>query len=1198
MNLASAAASLGNVGSAAGRFLGAGLDGLDITNSLFSSLVAITGDAHQAQVAQDIFRQEVRIERSLRIREDIRDAHKLMIENVQTQLLMGNIVLGVCFAVLVEGRPSDPDRAPVIVQELWATFSVWAIAMTFVSIWFALRFQEIVSTMARKRLLEKHRICMPNDEVVGRMGGLSLAQQVARLHQEGLNRLTQFLTSTASYENPSEFAKSWLSAGIGAGDGDDIERPVARKLQAIINHALSPCQPEVAGRCGSCQQFLARCRCSELTVVDSNSAMQDIDPEASASAAASTRAVHSDSSVSALTAQTKSGGLTSFGSGASNAHSLREDDAGEDHVIMEQVIRDTGVWQQLAPELNLEVCFNKSSQPVETVRAGRGTQAWYDDSDKPGDSSEWSTDCPRERDFDKSKLMDAVIVDMPDFLVDEALVRCPWQLLHDSDNKGFATVHIRVEGAATLYVAAQWPERQSGAYRGFGPPQKWPEKQMPKLLKGAYKFKGKEKTMKFHRVEGFSIYVSKGKMELPIYRCALDNPDSSGWLDAKLQFRFSEAAVAPIIIARHGQITTSEEDWPVTEFIRELDEIQPLREHSMHYMSLGLLNLLLGAFFAHLGRVLTDRPWPACQKEVIVMLLALLPALLFSADSHRIMRMLFSVDITSRSYEKASNTIAAGSLPEAHIEHAGQKDEEIPEKLTESPGTLSNDAEKIDTVQSIDGHIEDQTKAARGLASSMSNGPAAGFLGGCVAMKSCNAVEADAVELQVVQDNGAPDCPGIKLSALDTDSQRTPPRRDGGFAVDLLERTSSPNSKSSRKSLNSDEDSEDDLDAEAEREKHRRVSSASIGSVETLEGSSTTSQGSRNAWCFSPLPIWCTRLVLFKIAVMVLQVSSILWLFAGFLWDPTLRGSDDDIGKTSDQHCWPSGSWLSQKVDWPSPFFSPTAAALSPDGALWVASDWLLYRVGSPGRESQRVRVPAAARGLFMSVSGNASRLAVAGQEAVHSIGLPGALANASQAKTRQSALRGMVAMADPAAVPIGRVLALPSALPGPITSAASAPLPATAAGAPSSLDVVAVASADAGEVFLLAAVDLAQLANGHASSGDLAVAVRVPLTREASASIQALHLCTDTTTGCGAGQPVLWAVIAERRESIVSLLAYGLETGEVLARLPWPRGHPQARPLALAGNTTHLIAVARCGAGASPPVVLSATYGSLLASD
>merc|ERR1740127_28858 len=88
---------------AVGAVLSRGLNILGTGNNLFSNGIAVTGDAHQVQLAQDIFRADVRIELSQMIREDIRDVHQLMCETVSTQVTMGSIVLGVCFMVLIEG---------------------------------------------------------------------------------------------------------------------------------------------------------------------------------------------------------------------------------------------------------------------------------------------------------------------------------------------------------------------------------------------------------------------------------------------------------------------------------------------------------------------------------------------------------------------------------------------------------------------------------------------------------------------------------------------------------------------------------------------------------------------------------------------------------------------------------------------------------------------------------------------------------------------------------------------------------------------------------------------------------------------------------------------------------------------------------------------------------------------------------------
>merc|ERR1719210_656534 len=88
-----------------GSMLQHGRKVVDFTNDILNNFVSIAGDAHQAKVAQDIFRQEIRYERSLQIRDDIRDVNKMMLESVQTDLFIGSILLGVCFSMFVEGYP-------------------------------------------------------------------------------------------------------------------------------------------------------------------------------------------------------------------------------------------------------------------------------------------------------------------------------------------------------------------------------------------------------------------------------------------------------------------------------------------------------------------------------------------------------------------------------------------------------------------------------------------------------------------------------------------------------------------------------------------------------------------------------------------------------------------------------------------------------------------------------------------------------------------------------------------------------------------------------------------------------------------------------------------------------------------------------------------------------------------------------------
>ena len=62
----------------------------------------------------------VRYERSIQIREDMRDVNKLMMESVQTHVIMGSIILGVCWNMCIEGFPPEevglmgPDTAVML----------------------------------------------------------------------------------------------------------------------------------------------------------------------------------------------------------------------------------------------------------------------------------------------------------------------------------------------------------------------------------------------------------------------------------------------------------------------------------------------------------------------------------------------------------------------------------------------------------------------------------------------------------------------------------------------------------------------------------------------------------------------------------------------------------------------------------------------------------------------------------------------------------------------------------------------------------------------------------------------------------------------------------------------------------------------------------------------------------------------------
>merc|ERR1719240_1987626 len=81
--------------------------------------------------------------------------------------------------------------------------------------------------------------------------------------------------------------------------------------------------------------------------------------------------------------------------------------------------------------------------------------------------------------------------------------------------------------------------------------------------------------------------------------------------------------------------------WPVDQFINEeLAALLPLSRVSLHFSSFGFFNLLLALFFAHGGRILADRP-DMSQKEIFLVGLALVPAIIFAFHGNEVIRRMF-----------------------------------------------------------------------------------------------------------------------------------------------------------------------------------------------------------------------------------------------------------------------------------------------------------------------------------------------------------------------------------------------------------------------------------------------------------------------------------------------------------------------------------------------------------------------------
>ncbi|KAF4655046.1 hypothetical protein FOL47_009621 [Perkinsus chesapeaki] len=152
---------------------------LNVASGTFGAWAALHSDQHQAEIAQDIQGHSVRLQRSMALREDIRDLRKLEVETVLTSMTVGSIMLGCCFAVFTEGYP--PPDAISAWADIWMFNISWSICLTFLSIWLASVYQVCVSKFARALLLEEYRIYLPSENEIRNAGGPSLWDRVKAL---------------------------------------------------------------------------------------------------------------------------------------------------------------------------------------------------------------------------------------------------------------------------------------------------------------------------------------------------------------------------------------------------------------------------------------------------------------------------------------------------------------------------------------------------------------------------------------------------------------------------------------------------------------------------------------------------------------------------------------------------------------------------------------------------------------------------------------------------------------------------------------------------------------------------------------------------------------------------------------------------------------------------------------------------------
>jgi len=492
-----------------GTVLARSFDTVDFANQIFGSFVAVTGDAHQSKVAQDIFRQQIKYERSLQIREDIRDVNKMMLESVQTHLFMGSIFLGVCFCVLIEG--SYPEGTHRFIADLWMIFAAWSATFTLLSLWLALCFQAKISCCARERLLRKHRTQMPDDNVVGKMGGDNLVDGMAALHTRVLQL---FLRARASiYQQVSTPAPT-------------SDAPTSDHAAPAVDDDVPECKDD------EFEDYDAPIRLhSKVSTAESSRGRAVVGP---------------------------------FGPGELDTESVR-----------------------------------------------KGMLAWRHTSG-----------------FGLSR---HTILDLPSFLVGETLIRSRWFF------SGQNTLAFNVyEPEATLYVAALCPplhldakDKKVGNIEHYNQGPDWPASELPMVIEGAHEsWKNAAGLGEFQRVNGFSIFVGKASVELPLYKMVLEAADvATGTTCVEIDWRFHRGCEGLLVIVRQGHIHCKEEDWPIVEFNEEIKRIMPLRDYSGLFMRRGVFCLITSAFLTSVARL-----WPVERMywwfENILNFIAMIPALL------------------------------------------------------------------------------------------------------------------------------------------------------------------------------------------------------------------------------------------------------------------------------------------------------------------------------------------------------------------------------------------------------------------------------------------------------------------------------------------------------------------------------------------------------------------------------------------
>mmetsp|Transcript_12287 Transcript_12287/g.28739 ORF Transcript_12287/g.28739 Transcript_12287/m.28739 type:complete len:1091 (-) Transcript_12287:60-3332(-) len=557
-------------------------DVLNTLNGLFSSFVAVTGDAHQAKVALDIFRQEVRYERSLQMREDVRDMEQLMVEGVQAHTFMDSIILGVCFAMLIEGHP--PEESDRTLVAVWLVFGTWSVAFTLVGLLLALRFQTKVSTRAQQRLLKRNRFTLPDDLVVGKLGGQNIVGQFSALFNHMLGVMQRMYDmegdQLGQLKNPTSFCrdKSALLEEKSNGGLDAAEKGLPTLSQQVLQDDAvhrkvreAQASEEGAGTATlSSNGFLAH----SLPTTEKTSASKD-----------SKKAVKMPAG--SLKVEVDESYYYSPASQPNAEEAAQPDWSGKAVVIDRRTFKNETAWRD---------CAGNCSRDVNLAPE-------------------------RHR-----------LLDVPFFLMKEMLVRQPYFCSKEMNQR---PLNFRVYGKATLYISGLCPPPQGGAGQTFQTQvPRWSTRHLPKIIQKDRD--GNElQRGKWRSVDGFTIFVDPNHVELPLYKMVLLEPPRApageeAFVEVQVNWSFDhEGCEALLVFLRKGQIDCAEEEWPIREFQNEIQEITPLREFSSIYMRHGISCLCLSAGLLATARLelLFHSNW---IFEVILAFVAFVPALLMT----------------------------------------------------------------------------------------------------------------------------------------------------------------------------------------------------------------------------------------------------------------------------------------------------------------------------------------------------------------------------------------------------------------------------------------------------------------------------------------------------------------------------------------------------------------------------------------